>query len=195
MDDVIGHKAQRIVNSIVMGHCRQEVTWKELQPILLPVSPTPQAEAATKPKRKLQPAETHMRGTKAKPAATKPADTDALPSVASAPASRKSAKPAQAGRMSAKAANRSQQLSDGDEDEQAVLAEEPTRGDTHAGLRADAGNCPAAKDAAACAPCSASKQPRVMIALGSMHTRQQQAYSKKLIKIGVACVSHTQCPR
>lgn len=156
---------------------------------------TTQAKPASKPKRKLQPAETHVRRLQPKPAAQRAPDTGALPSAAPAQsedARRKPVQPALAGRRSAKAGSRNQQVP-AEEEEQAVLAEEPTRADMPAGPRADAGNCP--KAPAGCTPCSASKKPRVVIALGSMHTHEQQAYSIKLANIGVACVSHTQCPR
>lgn len=166
-----------------------------MQPILLPASFKTQAKPASKPKRKLQPAETHIRRLQPKPAAQQAPGTDALPSAApaqSVDASRKPVKPAPAGGRCAKAGSRNQQVP-AEEEEQAVLAEEPTRADTPAGPHADAGNCP--KAPAGCTPCSASKKPRVVIALGSMHTHEQQTYSSKLAKIGVACVSHTQCPR
>lgn len=182
--------------ALCLDACRQELTWKELQPILLPVSHKAHAEPASKApaKRKLGPADTHLRGSQPRPAAQQAAATDAQPRVASvqpAGTSRKPAKPAHPGRKPAKAASRAAE----DEDEQAVLAEEPTRADTPAGPQADAGTGPAGKAAASVTPCSGSKKSRVMIALGSMHTREQQAYSSKLAKIGVACVSHTQCPR
>ena len=174
---------------------RAELTWEELQPILLPASSTTQAEPASKPKRKLQPAQMHVSCLQPKRSAPEAPGTAALPSAAPAQAShasRKPAKPAPAGRSFAKAGSRNQKVP-AEEEEQAVLAEEPTRADTPAGPRADAGNCP--KAVADCTPCSASKKPRVVIALGSMHTHEQQAYSSKLARIGVACVSHPQCPR
>lgn len=177
----------------VIGCCRQDLTWEELQPILLPAAS--EAEPASKPKRKLHPAETHMRRLQPKTAAQQAPGTDAVPSTApvlSEDASRKLAKPAQAGRRPAKAGSRKQAVPSEDE-EQAVLAKAPIRADTPAGPRANVGNCP--KPAAGCTPCSAGKKPRVVIALGSMHTEEQQAYSSKLARIGVACVSHTQCPR
>ena len=183
------------VLSIVIACLREEVTWEQLQPILLPASSTTPAKPASKPKRKLQPAETHMCRLQPKPAAQEAPGTDALPRAAPAQsedASRRPAKPALAKKRSAKAGNRNQQVP-ADEEEQAVLAEEPIRADTPSGPQADAGNCP--KAPAEYTPCSASKKPRVVIALGSMHTQEQQAYSSKLAKIGVACVSHTQCPR
>ena len=181
------------VTSSVSACCRQDLTCEELQPILLPAAS--EAEPASKPKRKLHPAEPHMRRLQPKTAHQAPG-TDALPStepVQSEDASRKPAKPAQAGRRPAKAGSRNQAVP-AEEEEQAVLAEEPIRGDTPAGPRGNTGNCP--KAAAGCTPCSsAGKKPRVVIALGSMHTQEQQAYSSKLARIGVACVSHTQCPR
>ncbi|KAL3154240.1 hypothetical protein ABBQ32_013740 [Trebouxia sp. C0010 RCD-2024] len=172
---------------------RQELTWKELQPILLPVSPKSHAEPGSKAtaKRKLRPADTHLRGLQPKPAAQETAATDALPHVAPVPSAdtgRKSANPTHAGWKFVKACR-------AEEAEQAVLAEEPIRADTPAGPRAEAGNCPGPKAAASATPCSGSKKARVMIALGSMHSCEQQAYSSKLAKIGVACVSHTQCPK
>lgn len=182
------------VESTVSGCCRQDLTWEELQPILLPAAS--EAEPASKPKRKLHPAETHMGRLQPKSAAQQAPATDAVPSteqVLSKDASRKPAKPAQAGRRPAKAGSRSEAVPL-EQEEQAVLAEAPTRADTPAGPRANTGNCP--KAAAGCTPCSsAGKKPRVVIALGSMHTQEQQAYSSKLARIGVACVSHAQCPR
>ena len=54
-----------------------------------------------------------------------------------------------------------------------------------AGARANAGN----------SPWSASKKKaKAVLALGSMHTGEQQVYFSKLTKIGVTCVSHKQCP-
>lgn len=182
------------VESTVLGCCcRQDLTWEELQPILLPAAS--EAEPASKPKRKLHPAETHMRRLQPKTAARQAPGTDAVPSAAPVPsqdASRKPAKPAQAGRRPAKPGSKNQPVPS-EEEQQAVLAQEPTRADIPAGPWANSGNCP--KAAAGCAPCNAGKKPRVMIALGSMHTQEQQAYSSKLARIGVACVSHTQCPR
>ena len=140
-----------------------------------------------------------MRRLQPKPARQQALGTDAVPNAApvqSEDASRKPAKPAKparAGGRSAKAGSSKNQQVSAEEEEQAVLAEEPTRADTPAGSRANAGNCP--KAPAGCTPCSASKKPRVVIALGSMHTHEQQAYSSKLARIGVACVSHTECPR
>ena len=158
------------------------------------MSPTPHPEPPSKAaaKRKLRPADTHLRGLQPKPAAQPAAAADALPQAAlvqSADTGRKPVKPTQTGRRFAKAVSRAE------EDEQAVLAEEPVRADTPAGPWADAGNCPGSKAAASVTPCSGSKKGRVVFALGSMHTREQQAFSSKLAKIGVACVSHTQCPR
>lgn len=183
------------VHSIVIACCREELTWEQLQPLLLPASSTTQAKPASKPKRKLQPAATHVPRLQLKAAAQQAPGTDAVPSAApvqSEDASRKPAKPAPAGGRSATAGSRNQQVP-AEEEEQAVLAGEPIRAATPAGPQADAGNCPEAP--AGCTPCSASKKPRVVIALGSMHTHEQQAYSSKLARIGVACVSHTQCPR
>ncbi|KAL3139869.1 hypothetical protein ABBQ38_004164 [Trebouxia sp. C0009 RCD-2024] len=188
-----GDRSVSALVALCLDACRQELTWKELQPILLPVSLKPHVEPGSKApaKRKLHPPDTHLRGLQPKPAAQQAAATDAVLHVGpvqSADTARKSAKPTHAGRKSAKTGR-------AEEDEQAVLAEEPIRADTPAGPGADAGNCPGPKAAASVTPCSGSKKARVMIALGSMHSREQQAYSIKLAKIGVACVSHTQCPR
>ena len=176
---------------------RQELTWQELQPILLPASPN--VEPLKKPKRKLQRADTHMRDAQPK-AAADPAGDGVLPisaPTASAAPSRKAAKPVQARGRLVKTASRSQQLL-ADEDveaEEAVLAEEPIRADTPAGPRADAGSGPGSKPSTSNTPYSANKKPRALVALGSMHTSEQQACSSQLANIGVAFVAHKQCSR
>lgn len=134
--------------------CRQDLTWKELQPILLPDVSVHDAEAPpahpAKPKRKLQKVNTHTRDLQAKPTAA-----DALGASAAATAVLPSARPA-AARMgkgakascaapaaakgkAAKAASaaagkgkRAHRLSSPN-DEEAVLADEPIRSNTPAG--------------------------------------------------------------
>ena len=54
-----------------------------------------------------------------------------------------------------------------------------------------------------CCVCLAGNSPwasggspeRPLLVLGSMHTREQQANTAKLTKIGVPCLTHKQCPR
>lgn len=183
--------------SVMNASCRQELTWQELQPILLPASPN--LEPLKKPKRKLQRADTHMLDVRPKATAGS-ADADAVPDNApkqSAARSRQAAKPSKAKGRAAKTASRSQQLlaDEGSEVEEAVLAEEPVRADTPAGPRADAGTGPASKPGISITPYSASKKPKALVALGSMHTSEQQACSSQLAKIGVAFVTHKQCSR
>ncbi|KAL0031707.1 hypothetical protein WJX79_002272 [Trebouxia sp. C0005] len=126
---------------------RQDLTWKELQPIMLPdvLVRDPEAPSAhpAKPKRKLQKVNTHTRKGK-------------------------------------RARRHSSQ-----DDEEAVLADEPIRSNTPAGARANAGNSPWS---------TSKKKGKAVLALGSMHTRDQQVYFSKLTKIGVPCVTHKQCP-
>ena len=54
-----------------------------------------------------------------------------------------------------------------------------------AGARANAGNSPWS---------TSKKKAKAVLALGSMHTRDQKVYFSKLTKIGVACLSHKSCP-
>ncbi|KAA6423756.1 MAG: hypothetical protein FRX49_06327 [Trebouxia sp. A1-2] len=185
---------------------RQDLTWKELQPIMLPdvLVRDPEAPSAhpAKPKRKLQKVNTHTRDLQARPTASdaltaSPAATAVLPSahqaaarvrksakassVASAAAKGKAAKAASAAAGKGKRARRHSSQ----DDEEAVLADEPIRSNTPAGARANAGNSPWS---------TSKKKGKAVLALGSMHTRDQQVYFSKLTKIGVPCVTHKQCP-
>ena len=131
--------------------CRQDLTWKELQPILLPEVSVHDAEAPSaqpaKPKRKLQKVNTHTRDLQPKPTAlgASEAATAALPSArqaaaqsgkgakascaALAAAKGKAAKAASAAAGKGKRAHRHSSQ----HDEEAVLADEPIRSNTPAG--------------------------------------------------------------
>ena len=180
---------------------RQDLTWAKLNPILLPQSSVPVERAATnvaKPKRKLQQSNTHTRDLLAKRSASDAHDSDAGQARPSAKASSQAAtagrgRPAKAaaavarptvGKSKPAKAVQREVTSDLDE-EDAVLADEPSRADTSAGARAGAGSSPWS---------AGQRGEKLLLALGGMHTREQQACTSKLAKIGVACVSHKQCP-
>ena len=121
--------------------CRQDLTWKELQPILLPDVLVHDAEAPSahpaKPKRKLQKVNTHTRDLQAKPTASdalgaSAAATAALPSASQAAARvGKTAKAAAASAAAGKGKKAHRHSSY--DDEEAVLADEPIRSNTPAG--------------------------------------------------------------
>jgi len=134
--------------------CRQDLTWKELQPLLLPDVSVHDVEAPSahpaKPKRKLQKVNTHTRDLQAKPTASdapraSAAATAALPAARQAAArvgkgaKASSAAPAAAKGKAAKAASaaagkgKRAHRHSSQHDEEAVLADEPIRTNTPAG--------------------------------------------------------------
>ena len=183
------------------------MTWEELQPILVSEPAQPAAQpvhpTAAKNKRKLQQPVTHTRQlTTQQPAvaaikADKPAGLDTTQPRSAGPkaglpgdAAEAVGAPAKAPARKSKALPRSrrQSMSGGDSPsgEEAVLANESTRADTPAGARAAAGNSPWG---------TGQREERALVALGGMHSNEQQACMNKLAKIGVSCISHKQCPR
>ena len=140
-----------------------------------------------KPKRKLQRVDPHTRQLPAKLAAGPAQATSAAQSEpwAQGKAARaSSANPVGLKSRSGKAALPVERHTS--DDEEAVLAGEPVRADTPAGVRAGAGSSPWS---------GGQRGEKTLVALGGMHTHEQQAYSSKLAKIGVQCVTHKQCPR
>ena len=134
---------------------RQDLTWTELQPILLPEPCLLDAEAPsanpTKPKRKLQKVNTHTRELQAKPtAAAAPGSAAAIPNSRPSTGNANQAGPTVASQAAAKgraaktaatkeAVDRhegtaaAQMQSGCDDHSEAVLAEVPVRGNTLAG--------------------------------------------------------------
>ena len=168
------------------------------QPAAQPVHPP-----AVRNKRKLQQPATHTRQlTIQQPAvaainAGKPAGLDSAQPRSAEPtidlpgdAAEVVEAPAKAPAKKSKALSRShrQSMSGGDSPtaDEAVLANESLRADTPAGARAAAGNSPWG---------AGQREVRVLVALGGMHSHEQQACMTKLAKIGVSCISHKQCPR
>ena len=196
----------------IIAACRQDLTWKELQPILVQSEPAqtaaqPVHPTAAKNKRKLQQPATHTQQlTTQQPAvpainAGKPAGRDTTQPRSGDPRANLSGEtaealeapaqaPAKVHAKKSKAVPRShrQSMSGGDSptDDEAVLANESTRADTPAGGRAAAGNSPWG---------AGQREERVLVALGGMHSHEQQACMAKLAKIGVSCISHKQCSR
>ena len=134
--------------------CRQDLTWKELEPILLPDLSGHDAEAPSaqpaKPKRKLQKVNTHTRDLQPKPTASDALGASAAATAALPPARQAAARvgkgakalcaaPAAARGKAAKAASvaagkgKRAHRHSSQHDEEAVLADEPIRTNTPAG--------------------------------------------------------------